>query len=73
MNKKDAVAYAQITLNYMQSSKYREEINPDTLGIEMRQSFKLYPKSLVQTIADAQAEARKKIQNIKNGSDTNEQ
>ena len=57
----------------MQSSKYREEINPDTLGIEMRQSFKLYPKSLVQTIADAQAEARKKIQNIKNGSDTNEQ
>lgn len=71
MNKKEAVAYAQITLNYMQSSKYREEINPDTLGIEMRQCFKLYPKDLVQTIADAQAEARKKLQNIKDGSDTN--
>ncbi len=71
MNKKEAVSYAQITLNYMQSSKYHEEINPDTLGVEMRQSFKLYPKNLVQTIADAQAEARKKLQNIKNGSDTN--
>lgn len=72
MNKKEAVAYAQITLNYMQSSKYREEITPDTLGIEMRQSFKLYPKNLVQTIADAQAKARKKLQNIKTGSDINE-
>lgn len=71
MNKKDAVAYAQITLNYMQSSKYQEEITPDTLGIEMRQCFKLYPKELVQTIADAQAKARKKLQDIKKGSDTN--
>ena len=71
MNKKEAVSYAQITLNYMQSSKYQEELNPDTLGIEMRQCFKLYPKDLVQTIADAQAEARKKLQDIKNGSDTN--
>lgn len=69
MNKKEAVAYAQITLNYMQSSKYREEINPDTLAIEMRQCFKLYPKNLILTIAEAQAEARKKLQNIKNGSD----
>ncbi len=71
MNKKDAVAYAQITLNYMQSSKYHEEINPDTLGIEMRQCFKLYPKDLVQTIAEAQAGARKKLQDAKNGSDIN--
>lgn len=66
MNKKEAVAYAQITLNYMQSSKYYEEITPDTLGIEMRQCFKLYPKELVQTIADAQAEARKKLREEKN-------
>lgn len=72
MNKKDAVAYAQITLNYMQSSKYHEEINPDTLGIEMRQCFKSYPKELVQTIAEAQAKARKKLQNIEDGSDINE-
>jgi hypothetical protein len=72
MNKKEAVAYAQITLNYMQSSKYREEINPDTLGIEMRQCFKLYTKDIVQTIANAQSEARKKLQDIENGSDLNE-
>lgn len=72
MNKKDAVAYAQVTLNYMQSSKYREEINPDTLGIEMRQCLKLYPKDLIQTIAEAQAEARKKLQDLKNGSDKDE-
>ena len=72
MNKKEAVAYAQITLNYMQSSKYREEINPDTLGIEMRQCFKLYTKDIVQTIANAQSEARKKLQDIENGSDPNE-
>ncbi|MCI8470490.1 MAG: hypothetical protein HFJ35_03210 [Clostridia bacterium] len=65
MNKKEAVAYAQITLNYMQSSKYQEEINPDTLGIEMKQCFKLYPKDLVQTIANAQAESRKKLQEKK--------
>lgn len=72
MNKKEAVAYAQITLNYMQSSKYQEEITPDTLGIEMKQCFKLYPRNLILTIAEAQAEARKKLQNLKNGSDIDE-
>ena len=68
MNKKDSVAYAQITLNYMQSSKYDGEINPETFGVEMRQAFKLYPRSLVLTIADAQIKAAKKINAKKNGS-----
>lgn len=36
MNKKEAVAYAQITLDYMQSSKYKGELNPETLSIEMK-------------------------------------
>ena len=72
MNKKEAISYAQITLDYMQSSKYNGEINPDTLGIEMKQSFKLYPLSIVLNIADAQSCARKKLQNLKNGCDTNE-
>lgn len=71
MNKKEAVAYAQITLDYMQSSKYQGEITPDTLGIEMRQCFKIYPKELVVITAESQAEARKKLQEVKNGSDTN--
>ena len=29
MNKKEAIAYAQITLDYMQSSKYTGKINPE--------------------------------------------
>lgn len=58
MNKKEAIAYAQITLNYMQSSKYNNEINPETFGVEMKQCFKLYPKDIVQTIADAQVRER---------------
>ena len=71
MNKKEAVAYAQITLDYMQSSKYKGELNPDTLGVEMRQCFKLYPRNIVLSIADGQAVARKKLQNMKNGCDVN--
>lgn len=67
MNKKEAVAYAQVTLNFMQSSKYDGRLNPDTLAVEMKQCFKLYPKNLILTIADAQARARKKLQDVKNG------
>ncbi len=71
MNKREAVAYAQITLDFMQSSKYTGEINPDTLGIEMRQAFKLYPRNIVLNIADSQSCARKKLQDTKNGCDNN--
>ena len=73
MNKKEAVAYAQITLDFMQSSKYSGEINPDTFGIEMKQTFKLYPRSIVLNIAESQSFARKKLQNIKTGCDIDEQ
>lgn len=69
MNKKEAVAYAQVTLDFMQSSKYDGEINPDTLGVEMRQAFKLYPRDIVLSIASSQCSARKKLQDIKNGCD----
>ena len=72
MNKKEAIAYAQVTLNYMQSSKYTGEITPQTLGIEMKQCFKLYPRNLIQNIADSQDWARKKLEQAKNGSDINE-
>ena len=71
MNKKEAVAYAQVTLDYMQSSKYKGEINPQTLGIEMKQCFKVYPKNLIQNIADSQDWARNKLEQVKNGCDTN--
>lgn len=72
MNKKEAVAYAQITLDFMQSSKYIGEITPDTLGIEMRQAFKLYPRNIVLNIAESQSFARKNLINAKIGSDNSE-
>lgn len=73
MNKKDAIAYAQVTLDYMQSSKYTGEINPITLGIEMKQCFKLYPKNIIQNIASSQDWAKKKLESSKTGCDINEQ
>lgn len=69
MNKKQAIAYAQITLNYMLSSKYTGKLNPETLGLEMKQCFKLYPRDIVLSIADAQIQAAKKLETIKNGCD----
>lgn len=67
MNKKEAVAYAQVTLDYMQSSKYNGNINPDTFGIEMRQSFKLYSKDIILAITNAQNLSRKKIAKLEGG------
>lgn len=72
MNKKEAIAYAQITLDFMQSSQYSGEINPDTLALEMKQSFKVYPRNIVLNIAESQGFARKKLQDTKNGCDTND-
>lgn len=69
MNKKETVAYAKVALNYMQSSKYNDEINPATLGVEMKQCFKLYPRDIIQTIADSQNKAGIKLQKVKNGCD----
>ena len=60
MNKKQAIAYAQITLDYMQSSKFNGEINPDTFALEMKQSFRLYTRDIVLNIAEAQRDARNK-------------
>lgn len=73
MNKKEAIAYAQITLDYMQSSKYTSEVTPKNLGIEMKQCFKLYPRNIVLNIANSQLQASPKLNIIKNGSDINGQ
>ena len=56
MNKKETVAYAQITLDFMQSSKYNDEVNPDNFGIEMKQAFKLYPKDVALMMANNMVE-----------------
>ena len=71
MNKKESVAYAQVALNFMQSSKYTGEVTPESLGAEMRQAFKLYPRNLVVTIAEAQIKSAKKLKAIIDGSDIN--
>ena len=72
MNKKEAVAYAQITLDYMQSSKYTGILTPDTFGVEMRQAFRMYPKNIVLDIAKAQKVARNNIQAMKVESEKSE-
>ena len=55
----------------MQSSKYAGEITPVTLGIEMKQCFKLYPRNIIQNIANSQDWARNKLEQAKNGCDAN--
>lgn len=72
MNKKEAVAYAQIALETMLSSNYKSELNILNFGIEMNQAFKLYPRSIVLNIAEGKIYAEKKLNAIKNGSDYNE-
>ena len=66
MNKRESIAYAQVTLNFMQSSKYSGEITPETFGFEMKQAFKLYPKDVITNIAEGQIEAARKLEKIKN-------
>lgn len=73
MNKKQAIAYAQVTLDHMQSSKYIGPLNADTFAIEMKQSFKEYPSDIILNIAESQAFARKKLKEARNGCDSNGQ
>ena len=69
MNKKEAVAYAQIALESMLHSTYKQEINLQNFAIEMRQAFKVYPKDIVLNIAESKVFAEKRVNAIKNGSD----
>lgn len=73
MNKKEAVAYAQITLETMLHSSYKGELNIENFGIEMKQAFKLYPKNIVLNIAEGKIYAEKKLKDAKNGCSINDQ
>lgn len=64
MNKKQAIAYAQVALNFMQSSKYNREINSKNLGIEMKETFKIYNNKIIENIAESQNFADEKLENI---------
>lgn len=66
MNKKEAIAYAQITLNFMQSSKYSGKITPETFGVEMKQAFKLYPRDVAVIMAKSIVEIDQQITDLKN-------
>ena len=72
MNKKEAIAYAQITLETMLRSSYTNELNIENFGIEMKQAFKLYPRNIVLNIAEGKIYAEWKLKDTKNGCGTNE-
>lgn len=71
MNKKEAVAYGQITLGTMIHSNYKDELTLENFGIEMKQAFKLYPRNVVLDIAGGKIYAEKKLKQLKAG-DINE-
>ncbi len=73
MNKKEAVAYAQITLETMLHSSYKGELNIENFGIEMKQAFKLYPRNIVLNIAEGKIYAERKLKDSKNGCGINDQ
>lgn len=72
MNKKEAIAYGQIAFESMMHSDYTGDLSVANFGIEMKQAFKIYPRNIVLGIADSKVCAEKKLQNMKNGCDTNE-
>lgn len=53
MNKKQAIAYAQIALETMLRSDYKNKINIQNLGIEMKQAFRLYNRDMAIITADS--------------------
>jgi len=72
MNKREAVAYGQITLGSMLHSDYKGKLGIENFGIQMKQSFKLYPRNIVLDIAEGNLYAEKKLKAIKNERDANE-
>ena len=72
MNKKEAIAYAQITLDYMQSSKYKGKINIETFAMEMKQAFKVYPRNLALHIAESKWDAKNRLETMLKDGDVNE-
>ena len=71
MNKKQAIAYAQIALETMLRSDYKNKVNIQNLGIEMKQAFRLYTRDMAIITADSILYAEKKLQDLKIGCDRN--
>jgi len=71
MNKKEAIAYAQIALESILHSNYKDKLTIVNFGIEMKQAFKLYPRNVVLNIAEGKIYAEQKLKEAKVRSDTN--
>lgn len=61
MNKKEAIAYAQIALNYLQSSQCKKEVNLKNLADEMNGAFKIYSKDVAVIMAKNMAEVEQDV------------
>ncbi len=67
MNKREAIAYGQITLETMLHYSYAGELNIENFGIQMREVIKIYPRNIVLDIAKSKLYAEKKLKQLKAG------
>lgn len=72
MNKREAIAYGQITFESMMRSDFKGKLSVENFGLEMKQAFKIYPRNIVLNIAEGKVYAEKKLEKLKNGCDSNE-
>ena len=62
MNQKEAISYAQITLEKMLSASFKQELNLQNFEIKMKEAFKIYPRNMVLQIAEAKVYTEKELQ-----------
>lgn len=62
MNKKTAISYAQIALNYLKSPNNSDEITLENIGKEMNAAFKLYSNSVANLMAKNMVEVERDYQ-----------
>lgn len=65
MNKREAIAYGQITFESMMRSDFKGELSVENFGLEMKQAFKMYPRNIVVSIAESKVYAEKKLKYLK--------
>lgn len=61
MNKKEAIAYAQIALNFIKTIEPNKEITLTDLGREMEGAFKIYSRDVAKIMANNMAEVEREI------------
>lgn len=66
MNKKEAIAYAQIALDNMNRTN-RTNLSLDDLDMNMKSAFRLYDRKLALITADAKVYAERKLKAAKAG------